>query len=279
MRIRQQAFTLVEMLISIAVLTMIVVLVTRLFNSATAVTTTGHKRMDAEGHARPLFDRIGVDFTRMLRRTDVDYFFKSAANPQSGNDQIAFFSIVAGYYPLSGSQSPLSLVAYRVSAQHQVERMGKGLVWNGVSDVNTPLVFLPLTINEFWPASTDSSSDPDYDLIGPQAFRFEYYYLLRNGSLSDTPWDVGAGRTSISGLIDVAAIVVTIATIDPRSRVIVSDTQLADLSGLLPDFSLGSGPGHLAQQWQEAINNASGVPRAAASSIRIYERYYPIGAR
>ena len=50
-------------------------------------------------------------------------------------------------------QSPLSLVAYRVNADptsasyNKLERMGKGLVWNGVSSNSTHRsVFMPLTI-------------------------------------------------------------------------------------------------------------------------------------
>ena len=34
----------------------------------------------------------------------------------TGNDQIAFYSAVPGYYPPTGSQSPVSLVAYRVNS-------------------------------------------------------------------------------------------------------------------------------------------------------------------
>ena len=113
----------------------------------------------------------------------------------AGNDQIAFYSAVPGYYPPTGLQSPVSLVAYRINsasgtaAFHKMERLGKGLVWNGVSLTDTPVVFMPLTISATWPAATSSSaSDPDYEVIGPQVFRFEYCYLLKaNGSLSITP--------------------------------------------------------------------------------------------
>ena len=52
MRKSAAAFTLVEMLVSIAVLTLIVLSVTRLFDSAATLTTAGHKRMEADGQAR-----------------------------------------------------------------------------------------------------------------------------------------------------------------------------------------------------------------------------------
>src|SRR5207237_6386964 len=149
----------------------------------------------------------------MMKRSDVDYYLKSSwfasTSPtpapgcaaacssvyssgvrsllQSGNDTIAFYSVVPGYYPSSGSQSPISLIAYRVNAQNKLERVAKGLVWNGVSASSTPVVFLPSTINGSWASATDLTAsptpDPDTDSIGPYVFRFEYYYLLKNVNL------------------------------------------------------------------------------------------------
>src|SRR5438874_4142993 len=163
------AFTLIELLISLAVTALIILMVAELMSSATAVTRTGNKHIDTDTAARVVLDRMAVDFAKMLKRTDADYYLKGLVSykahgnghgygqgkvgkDQLGSDQIAFFSQVPGYYPATASQSPLSLVAYRVnndstSASYlQLERMGKGLLWNGVSNSNIPIVFLPLTI-------------------------------------------------------------------------------------------------------------------------------------
>src|SRR4029077_19344930 len=197
------AFTLAELLVTVAVLVLLVLLFTQLLNSAATITTLGHKQMDADAQARQLLDRMAIDFAQMVKRNDVDLFAKGTLAPKSlggtmaGNDQIAFYSAVPGYYPSTGSQSPVSLVAYRVNslsgatAFNKLERLGKGLVWNGVSATDKPVVFMPLTISATWTAATSSSlADPDgnYEIIGPQVFRFEYCYLLKaNGSLSITP--------------------------------------------------------------------------------------------
>jgi prepilin-type N-terminal cleavage/methylation domain-containing protein len=310
-RHHRRAFTLVEMLVSIAALTLFILIVTRLLNSASTITTLGNKHMDADSQGRSVLDRMAVDFGQMIRRSDVDYFAKRTAAPNSvggtmvGNDQIAFYSQVPGYYPSSGSQSPVSLVSYRVNSDSssktylKVERLGKGLVWNGVSTTDAPVVFSPLKISDIaaWSGATKpypdpNYSDPDYELIGPQVFRFEYYYLLKGQTvggttyssiLSYTPWDTRiTGHTAINGFQDVSAIGVTIAVIDPKSRVLVSDTQLGTLMGQMSDFSLNmhSGsptqPGDLDAQWQLAVNATTAVPRAAASAIRIYSRLFPI---
>lgn len=280
MRKFQHAFTIVELLVSVAVLTLLLLLVSRLFSSAAVIATSGTKRLDDEAQVRPLFGRMSVDFSQMLKRSDVDYYLKSSTNPQAGNDQIAFYSNVTGYYPSTGSQSPISVVAYRINSNsssttlNKFERMAKGLVWNGVSTTDTPVVFLPLTISSTWPAATNGNSDPDYELIAPYVFRFEYYYLLKNGSFSDTPWNTSAGHTNAAGMQDITAISVCIATIDPKSRRLLSDSQMATLNSHLLDFSTSMVPGDLLSQWQTALDTINDMPRPAISAIRVYERYF-----
>src|SRR5262249_54217725 len=156
-----------------------------------------NKRMDADSEARQVLDRMAIDFEQMVKRTDVDYYVKLANQQRQQNDQIAFYSAVPGYYPSTGAQSPVSLVAYRVNSNsasasyNKMERLGKALVWNGVSTTDTPVVFLPFTISTTWPYATNQNPDPSspsaYEVIGPDVLRFEYYYLLTNGALSDAP--------------------------------------------------------------------------------------------
>src|SRR5439155_15631344 len=136
-RRRIVGFTLDDLLVSVGVLVLLVLLATQLLNSAASITTLGHKQMDADAQARQLLDRMAIDFEQMVKRSDVDYYLKSsAAAPlrsllQPGNDKIGFYTTAPGYYPTGGWQSPVSLVSYRVNAQHKLERMGKGLLWNG----------------------------------------------------------------------------------------------------------------------------------------------------
>src|SRR5438552_13528227 len=143
---------------------------------------------------------MAVDFDQMLKRTDVSYFIKAGSTgaAMTGNDRIAFFSAVPGNLTStqSGWQSNVAVVAYRINADstsasyNRVERMGKGLNLNGAYTGSiTPLLFLDsaslptTTITSIWPYATSATlPDPkipsDYEVVGPQVFRFEYYYLL-----------------------------------------------------------------------------------------------------
>src|SRR5262249_34844817 len=127
-----RAFTLAELVVSVGVLVLLVFFASHLLKSTATITTLGHKQMDADAQARQLLDRMAIDFAQMVKRSDVDYYVKSSyfasGTPppppgvtavrtvlQPGNDQIAFYSSVPGYYPATGAQSPVSLVAYRVN--------------------------------------------------------------------------------------------------------------------------------------------------------------------
>jgi len=77
---------------------------------------------------------------------------------------------------------------------------------------------------------------------------------------------------------DVSAIVVDIAVIDPKSKVLLTNTQIATLTtpgnaNFLADYSSGVTPGELRTQWQDTVNGITNLPRPALSGIRFYERY------
>jgi prepilin-type N-terminal cleavage/methylation domain-containing protein len=282
---RRNAFTLAEMLVSIAILVLLVLLVTRLINSASTIATLGNKHINTDNQARPVLDRMAEDFGQIVKRSDVDYFLKQPGNTQPVNDQIAFYSQVEGYYPTS-SQSHMSLVSYRVnndsasSSYLKLQRMGKALIWNGATPASSatptpaPIVFSPMTILGVWPNATSATAaDADYETIGPQVFRFEYYYQLQDCTFSATPW-ITPTHSAINGLQDVAAIIVTIAVIDPKSRVLVSNAQLTNLANKMSDYP--STQYDLQTQWLNEVNTEAAPPNptipTAAAGIHVYQR-------
>lgn len=225
--------------------------------------------MDTDGEARAVLDRMSVDFSQMIKRPDVDAYVKGL-DSENGNDRIAFFGNVAGYPP-TGAQSPTSVVAYRINGDSsqqafgKMERMGKGLAWNGVSTTAPSFVFGLNTIVANWPAATDSSTaDSDYEVLGPEVFRFEYSYILSNGTIAIQP--------PPTGIPGIAAICVTIAVLDPKSRALLSNSQISTLIGALGDFDPARP--NLAADWQSSLDGTSGIPKRALAAIKIYQRYF-----
>jgi Prokaryotic N-terminal methylation motif len=296
-----RAFTLLELLVSIGLLVVLVLLVSRVFTMAMNTVRQGQMRIDADAQVRPLFDRMAIDFAQMLKRSDVDFYGKgtSAGGAMTGasllniNDKIGFYSSVPGDYS-SGSASPISVIAYKVNSSTaagnkdvytRLQRMARGLLMNGdSSDVKDgPLIFGPApTISQVWTTvASNAQTDSRYEVACAQVFRFEYYYLLTNGSFSATPWTGAAGHTSINGLQDVAAIIVAVAAIDQTSRILLSsdNSQVATIATKLPDYSAGTmaAPGQLIAQWQNKLSTDATIkamPRPAINGIRLYERAF-----
>jgi hypothetical protein len=241
---------------------------------------------------------MAADFVQMVKRSDVQVYLKQPASPTStannfaGNDRIAFYASVPGDYPSVGSQSPFSLIAYKVNSSAAVanaavytrfQRMARGLLMNGdSSDVKDgPLIFGPTAIKSVWPTvDSNATTDSKYEVAGPQVFRFEYYYQLTNGSLSTVPWDSSiTGHTDVAGLRDVAAIIVAVATIDPRSRVLLTNAKVATIGSRLPDYASTMGPGQLVREWQSRLDSdtqITAMPRAAIAGVRIAERAFQL---
>ena len=281
-----RGFTLVELLVSLGVLSLLVFFVTSLVNSAATITTLGHKQMDADSQARQFLDRMAVDFAKMVKRNDLDFFAKGTTAPNSvggamaGNDRIAFFSQLPGYYPTGSTtttQSPVSLIAYRVNSDstngslyNKLERLGKGLVWNAAT-ADTPIVFWA-TISTNWSAATSTTAtDTAYEVVGPKVFRFEYCYLRTNGSLVITPPLDSNGCADLS---QIAAIVADMAVIDSKSKVLLTNAQITTIAAGLSDYTAGMTPGQLRTNWQTYLDGITNLPRPAISGIRLYERYF-----
>lgn len=254
-------FTLAELLVSVGVLVVLVLFFGQLLKSTATITTLGHEQMDADSQARQLLDRMAVDFAQMIKRSDVNYYWKGGTGgTQTGNDQVAFYSAVPGYYSTTTSttQSPISLIGYRVNA-NKAERLGKGLLWNGVNPTEAPLVFWQAIA-----APTDADYSASGENIGPQVFRFEYCYLSTDGTISITP-------PSISSM---AAIIADIAVMDPKSKVLLNNAQITSLAAQLGDYTSGMVPGQLRNNWQNVLNANTTLPRPALSGIRLYERFF-----
>ena len=172
-------------------------------------------------------------------------------------------------------------------------------------------MFLPQTITgianagKMWSDVVNNPSnatieDSSYERIGPGVFRFEYYYLLKNGQLTDVPWDQTARPTQTSltnpvniGLTDVQAIAVAIAVIDPAGRALIPPSTLFDLASDMADFKTAPGRGNGGQKnlgdleysWNTSLltdisagqaSTGSPVPPAASKAIRIYGRTFDL---
>jgi len=159
---KRGGFTILELLVAMAVLALLVAMVAQLTDSTSAMTTGSRRRMNADAQARVVFDRMASDLSGMVMRPDLDAICKglsTASGPilmTEANDALYFLSRAPGFFDsqsLSAAQkSDLALVGYRINSDPanshfgQLERLGKGLTWEGqpsASGTANGIAFLP----------------------------------------------------------------------------------------------------------------------------------------
>ena len=153
----RSGFTLIEVLVAVAVLVVLIVLVAQLTNSAQKTTGFSNKQVTADQEAQSVFSQMEADFNAMSKnRGQDDLFWKNSGTGAGGaaNDAFFFYSEAAGYFdgPLSTAparstynQTATSLVGYRVGNLTQwkansyeeyeypnqcLYRLGRGMEWD-----------------------------------------------------------------------------------------------------------------------------------------------------
>lgn len=281
-------FTLIELLVAVAVLTLLLLLVAQIVQSGSLIIGGSRKHLAADAQAREIFNRFAADLASLVRRPDTDAVFTNAS---ATNAAMIFYSESPGFFASSipaTNRSPVSLVGYRVNAA-KLERLGKGLTWSGNSNVPVFLTYAtnrvttnstPVSgsiITDVWPGIS-TSNDPDFHLQADAVFRLAFCFRKKDGTYSFTlPVDPVSGPLS-----GVSSIVLTLAVLDEESRKIVNDTS--KLAAALDDptsadLAAGTLPGKIWQKNAEDVQSfatKAGIPPAAASRVRIYQRSFPL---
>jgi len=274
--VRQAGFSLVELMTAAVVFMILGVLIAQLLSSATTLTGMSNKKQEADAQGRQIFSRLALDFSRMLKRADVKYSLQK----QTGNDRLAFLGEVSGYYPSTATPGTLSVVSYRMGEgtgdYEGLQRYSKGLAWAVDGSGETPAAF-HREISALCPDAVSSAPLDAYEEIGPGVIRFEYLYLLKDGTLSENPWK--AGGTDIEGLKDVAGICVVMAVIDPSVIGRVTPAEVRTLSAKLKDFNPATmtSLGVLERDWQQTVD-ADPFVRKSGGAVRVLSRCFFIGS-
>ncbi len=277
-------FSLLEILVAVAVMALLVLMVSQLVQSGTAVISGSRKNLDADAQAREVFSRFALDIAQMAKRADMDAIFSD----QDGNKKIFFYSEAPGFAASGANLSSVSLVGYRVASSGGLERLGKGLPWSGAGTptfltyptTNSSAALPQSTLAGTWSGALGSSpaydgADPDYHSLATGVFRLEYCFQKKDGTHTLT-------RDPAKGFRDVSAIILSLAVLDGDSRKIASDTT--GMAAALPSPTAADLAADVlpAELWQNLVNNNSafatsaGVPAPAASRVRIYQRAFPL---
>lgn len=258
-------FTLMELMVTMAILTIILGMALQVTNSTRNSIRISEGKSVNDSYARKAFAQIGRDFSQIIARDDVRVELTS----RSGNDKLAFLCNTRGL-DASGAIGDrlVSLVTYELE---QDPREGvvlrRGSNGHRFSDPATQ----SLNLN---PAVQFSSvPTPNVQTLSRNVIRFEVEYLVQ-GTNGVTRENTFTGN-SISNL---KGVVITLATLDDRGRRSVGPSRIETLAGRFPDSASGR---NTAEAWNRirddlARNGAAGLPKDALQSIRCYERTFLI---
>lgn len=249
------AFTLVELLVAMTILTMLMLVVGKIIGMTSQSAAINSKRLDGMGQVRMALDWMGSDIAARVKRSDVGHgCIKVGGN---GNDLLGFYSEVDAY---SGGRK-IAAVGYRIQEPNpaptrgqpfQLERGVEGTDWALAGGVRFSQAF-PVIDNA------------DYEVLADSILRIEFCYLKTDGTLSNS---------AAADLSDVSAIVVALAVLDSSTRKLTTAGELDLLSKALPDSTDGQDP---ISAWHAAYagaNFAAGVPRVAVQELRFAQRYF-----
>jgi prepilin-type N-terminal cleavage/methylation domain-containing protein len=186
-------FTLIELLVAMAVFLLIAVTVASLADSTAKITSLSNSRLGADATARLALDRMGVDFSRAILRPELP----DRIEKLNGNDRLVFYVRTDSYN--SNHDRGISAVAYEVQ-NFMLMRGVNGFTWTDTQDDASQLFFVGMT----WPPGeasfvedrnaaaarlpqVESTDEERFEVLSPGVFRFEYCFLLKDGTLSTLP--------------------------------------------------------------------------------------------
>jgi prepilin-type N-terminal cleavage/methylation domain-containing protein len=297
----QDGFSLVEVIVAIAVLALIVLILNQMFSGSSVAISQSNEGIGALDASQAVFQQIGSDVSRMLLRDDVDYsFVKNAANTPgnlAGNDTFSFYARTTGLASTgsvtTGTPRALSVVQYQIAtnANNNQELDYGALQIDWDNSGSTPFVLTSATQLLTPPNTLPTVSS--FTTLAPEVIRMEICFQLFNDPngnatpqlLTITPPVYVAASPAPTGtkiaiprpIRNVAGILVGIVVIDPKSRLLLPVGTDLKVAQLFPDAAANE---DLLSLWTPdntpAKLEAAGVPVKAVSGVRIYQKYFPL---
>lgn len=294
-----RAFTLLEILIGMALLAILGVLIVQIITATTRATRMSNVGIDAAAQARLAFDRIGLDLAGLVKRSDLDFQATNsigAGPPYS----LMFVSEVTSAGIAATNNRGVSLVGYQINTTPDTTnacllRGSVPLAWTGpnsqgvtgfqTNGLPVPLTALPIAL-----------SAQDFDVLAPAVIRtvigFQLYPHGEDTELADGRTVKAQGQIVYSPPIlydnddnpstqldksQISSLIVGLVAIDPEILKQLNAGQVSSLAGCFPTPADGELP---VGNWTSIAENSAGlpatVPLPARQSLRVFQRAFPI---
>lgn len=316
---RQPGFTLLELLVAMAVMAVLGILIAQIVSAVTRAARLSNQGADATAQARLTLDRIGQDLANAVIRSDVD-FVATATNSPTGNllDMLST-TVSADSAPVSAgfTNRRISRVAYRIAPSADfgnfacLQRAGGPIGWNqaGFMGIQTNGITTNGVVPNRYPVQITNTAFPvsltaaDFDVLSPGVIQavvgFQLYpdnnaVLLADGTsinnargqvvYSPPMRDTGPPGNIYVDPNRISSLIVGLVAIDPEKLKLLTPETLKNLAAA---FSGVPAQGQLpVAKWMADTGNLADLPAdlplAVRQSVRVYQRFFsitPYGAR
>jgi len=264
---RRIAFTLVEMLVAMAVLAVMLLFLGTIVTSVSSVSGGARQNVENSSSARAILDLMSRELAAGVSRPDLNQ--TNWITVSEAGSTLIFYSRNTGS-AISGASTPnlyrpLSYIEYTWShggTNSYLARGDQAALWS-----DPPLTSMPLG----YPAATRTAPTSSNVLDGIVAFQVTF--LQQDGTFS-------AGYSSTNTI----AAALSVALVDPDSlKLLLESGKRQALSTLLTQASMGSTGSEISQgsatspkmDWENAVNSSPGIgtyPQQVKTGLRFFER-------
>ncbi len=257
---RAGGFTLMELMVTMAILTVILLMALQVTESSRNAIRVSEGRSVNDAIARRAFDQIARDLSQMIIREDARIEFKS----QSGNDKVAFLTHARG---LTSSEAvgerAVSLVSYELLHDNTLgEQLVRGSRGHQFDDGAAAALSLDPT--KPFPVIAPDNLQP----VSNNIVRFEVEYLIQR------PTGITREITPPDTSENLRGLVVSLVTLDDRGRKAIRPAGIPDLA---VKFTDATSTKNTLEAWTKTRDDLTksgypGVSKEVLQSIRCYQR-------
>ncbi|MEZ0294867.1 MAG: type II secretion system protein J [Candidatus Methylacidiphilales bacterium] len=297
----RRAFTLMEVLVAMAVLTVLVLLIAQITNAVFDAIRLSNRAVDAAAQSRLAFDRIGLDINAMVKRADADFVAKPTSGPSNEYVLQLLASSPSSDTTTGFKNRGISLVGYRILPHANND--GRACLIRGAKAISWDTSGWMGLDNDGYPVQFSSSSyplklvDSDFDVLAPGVVRMVVGYQLypdneevdladgthlanaRGQIVYSAPvYGASAPDNQHMDLSRVSALIIGLAVIDLTSLKLLDATKVNTLASAFSAMPpVNAMP---VEKWMADTSNLTALPNTipapVRSSVRLYQRVYPI---
>lgn len=252
------AFSLIELLVAVAVLAALVTLLTGAFSLFSQVAATSSKRLETGKQARAAFDRLAIDLDLAVKNRGVaiEFFKNQGLGGEASGLNDAILALVNARS--QSAESRLALVGYGAA---DYRNQGEDFTMGVLQRYTAPFLWGDDTKTIVLPANAEAQP------MAEGILRFELAFVNDAGQIVvDIPAGAADRKEFASGL---QSVICTIVALDEETLRKLTDTQRRSLVERFRDAEPGKTP---LGDWQQV--SLADLPQPVRENIRFHQRYF-----